>query len=205
MHSRGLTALWLMPTENLHTTVLEVAHSLNEAQIEDLVQTLKSSTAITRGQIAEHPITHQSRLLKPMVSFDSSAMALSFAPAAAEPLTERSGGHDDHYTYHHLRRDIFDMVRKTGIPVASRYIVPSAHITIARFITREGFQVAGQLDHSCVQLLVDRIDDINKKLERMYWPQPDGTVPEKGEWVVGQDQGLVIRRGRLWYGGGEDV
>ncbi|KAJ5997761.1 hypothetical protein N7522_009421, partial [Penicillium canescens] len=198
-------SLWLMPTENLHTTVLEVAHSLTEAQIEDLVQTIKSSTAITRAQIAEHPITHQSRLLKPMVSFDSSAMALSFVPAAGEPSTKRSGGHDDHYTYHHLRRDIFDMVRKTGIPVASRYIVPSAHITIARFITQEGFQVAGQLDHSCVQLLVDRIGDINKKLERMYWPQSDGTEPEKGEWVVGQEQGLVIRRGRLWYGGGEDV
>lgn len=191
-----------MPTENLHTTVLEVAHSLTEAQIEDLVQTLKTSTAITQAQIAEHPLTHQSRLLKPMVSFDSSAMALSFAPAAEEG---NFGGHDDSYTYHHLRRDIFDMVRKTGIPVASRYIVPSAHVTIARFINQDGFQEAGQVDHSRVKLLVDRIGEINKKLESLYWPQPDGTQTEKGEWVVGQDQGLVIRRGRLWYGGGENV
>lgn len=198
-----------MPLENLHTTVLEVAHSLAEAQIEDLVQTLKSSTEITQAQIAEYPLNRQSRLLKPMVSFDSSAMALSFAPAAGEFSNVQSNGHDDHYTYHHLRRDIFDRVRQTGIPVASRYIVPSAHVTIARFITQDGFQVnrtdsAAQVDHSRVKLLVDKIGEINEKLESMYWPQLDGTQPEQGEWVIGQDR-LVIRRGRLWYGGGEDV
>ncbi|KAJ5678081.1 uncharacterized protein N7477_003714 [Penicillium maclennaniae] len=191
-------SLWLMPLENMHTTVLEVAHSLTEAQIEDLVQTLKSSTKITQAQIAEHPLSHRSRLLKPMVSFDSSAMALSFAPAAGEASTVQSHGHDHQYTYHHLRRDIFEKVRQTGIPVASRYIVPSAHITIARFITQEGFQVTGkdssvQVDHSRVKLLVDKITDINERMKSMYWPQPDGTQPEEGEWVVGQNK-LVIRR-----------
>jgi hypothetical protein len=198
-----------MPIENLHTTVLEVAHSLTADQIDSLVQTLKSSTGTTAAQIAKHPITHQSRLLKPMVSFDDSAMALSFAPAARECLTAQSDGHGDEYTYHHLRRDIFDMVRQTGIPVSSRYMVPSAHITIARFITQDGFQVDGtdsarHVDHSRVKLLIDKIRDINKKLESTYWPQADSTLPEKGEWIVGQDK-LVIRRGRLWYGGGEDV
>ncbi|KAJ5747183.1 uncharacterized protein N7511_008879 [Penicillium nucicola] len=197
--------LWLMPRENLHTTVLEVAHSLTEAQIDDLVKTLKSSTTITQAQIAEHPLAHQSRLLKPMVSFDASAMALSFAPAAGEPSAEQSAGHDDQYTYHHLRRDVFDMVRAAGIPVASRYIVPSAHVTIARFITQDGFEVAGQVDHARVKLIIDKIGEINEKLESMYWPQPGDTQPEKGEWVVGKGQGLVIRKGRLWYGGGENV
>ncbi|OQD85120.1 hypothetical protein PENANT_c011G05513 [Penicillium antarcticum] len=191
-------SLWLMPAENLHTTILEVAHSLTETQIDDLAQTLKTSTAITLSQLSDHPISHQSRLLKPMVSFDSSAMALSFAPAAGESSTDQSSGHDDQYTYHHLRRDIFDMVRKAGIPVASRYIVPSAHVTIARFITQDGFQVSGHVDHSRVKMLVDKIGEVNKKLETIYWPQTDGNQPAKGEWVVGQDKGLVIRRGRLW-------
>lgn len=198
-----------MLPENLHTTVLEVAHSVTETQIEDLIQILQSSTNITKAQIAEHTIGHRTRLLKPMVSFDSAALALSFVPAAGECSTERSDGHNDNYTYHHLRRDIFDMVRQTNVPVASRYSVPSAHVTIARFITHEGFLVdgthPGQLDHSRVKLLVDKIGDINEKLKSAYWPQPDGTNPEGGEWVVGQDKGLVIRRGRLWYGGGEDV
>lgn len=198
-----------MPPQNLHTTVLEAAHSLTETQIEDLVQTLQSSTSITQAQIVEHAIGHGTRLLKPMVCFDSAALALSFVPAAGKCSTDQSDGHNDNYTYHHLRRDIFDMVRQTNVPVASRYSVPSAHVTIARFITHEGFLVngthPGQLDHSRVKLLVDKIGDINEKLKRVYWPQPDGTNPEGGEWVVGQDKGLVIRRGRLWYGGGEDV
>ncbi|KAJ5811694.1 hypothetical protein N7474_007995 [Penicillium riverlandense] len=203
-----MAALWLMPLENLHTTVLEVAHSLTETQIEDLVQTLQSSQNVTGPQIAEYPLTHRARLLKPMVSFDASAMALSFVPAAGEGLDAYDDG--DNYTYHHLRRDIFDMTRQTGLPVVSRYIVPSAHLTIARFITQNGFSAMGtngveQVDRSQVNLLVNRIDVINQKLQNEYWPQSNGSIKAGGEWIVGKDNGLVIRRGRLWYGGGETV
>ncbi|KAJ5160598.1 RNA ligase/cyclic nucleotide phosphodiesterase [Penicillium canariense] len=204
------TALWPMPPHNLHTTVLEVAHSLTEPQIEELVQTLQSSKDVTQAQIAEYPTRHNTRLLKPMLSFDSAALALSFVPAASEGSTGSAREYGDHYTYHHLRRDIFDMVRQTKVPVASRYIVPSAHVTIARFINNEGFLVKGthgaeEIDHSRVKSLLDRISDINKDLESRYWPQADGSCPKEGEWVVGQDKGLVVRKGRLWYGGGEDV
>lgn len=199
-----------MPPGNLHTTVLEVAHSLTEPQIEDLVQTLKSSKNATKGDISEYPLKHKSRLLKPMVSFDSAALALSFVPAAGEGPAGGCDAHDDQYTYHHLRRNIFDLVRQTDLPVASRYIVPSAHITIARFISHEGFiinQADGgeKIDSHQVKLLIERIGHINEVLESRYWPQDDGSYPKQGEWVVGQDQGLVIRKGRLWYGGGQDV
>lgn len=199
-----------MLPENLHTTVLEVAHSLTEDQIADLVRTLKSSKNVTEADISGYPLKHQTRLLKPMVSFDSAALALSFVPAAGEGLAGDFDGHDDQYTYHHLRRDIFDLVRQTDLPVASRYIVPSAHVTIARFINHDGFLInnteSGQeLDPSRVKLLIDKIGQINETLESRYWPQADGSYPKEGEWVVGQGQGLVIRRGRLWYGGGQDV
>jgi hypothetical protein len=196
-----------MPQGNLHTTVLEVAHSLTEDQIEELVQTLKSSKNVTESDISGYPLKHQTRLLKPMVSFDSAALALSFAPAAVEGASD---GHDDQYTYHHLRRDIFDLVRQTGLPVASRYIVPSAHVTIARFINQDGFLAKNaeggeELDPSQVKLFVEKIGQINEILESRYWPKADGSYSKEGEWVVGQDKGLVIRRGRLWYGGGQDV
>lgn len=199
-----------MPPENLHTTVLEVAHSLTEVQIEELVQTLKSSKNVTEVDISGYPLKHQTRLLKPMVSFDSAAIALSFVPAAREGPAEGPEGHGDQYTYHHLRRDIFDLVRQTALPVASRYIVPSAHVTIARFISHDGFLVnqaeGGEtIDPSRVKLLVDKIDHINETLASQYWPGAYGSYPKEGEWVVGQDQGLVIRRGRLWYGGGQNV
>ncbi|KAJ5645996.1 RNA ligase/cyclic nucleotide phosphodiesterase [Penicillium lividum] len=197
-------SIWLMPRENLHTTVLEAAHSLTEKEIENLVQILQSSKDVTGNDIAEYPVAHKSRLLKPMISFDSSAMALSFVPAAGE----NAQGHSDDYSYHHLRRDIFQMVRQAQVPVASRYIVPSAHVTIARFINDGDFLVQGaagaEPDRVRVKLLVDKIDALNKKLESEFWPQANGTFPQEGEWIVGQEN-LVIRRGRVWYGGGEDV
>ncbi|KAL2830827.1 RNA ligase/cyclic nucleotide phosphodiesterase, partial [Aspergillus cavernicola] len=205
---RVAPSLWLMPLENLHTTVLEAAHSLTEGEIEELVQILQSSQDVTSSQIAAYPLNHPTRLIKPMVSFDSAALALSFVPAAGECLEAGSGRDIDHYTYHHLRRDIFDMVRHTKVPVASRYSVPSAHLTIARFITQEGFTMDGgdgtkKVDTSRVKLLIDKIGEINTQLESEYWPRK-GVVKKGGEWLIGQER-LVIRRGRVWYGGGENV
>ncbi|GAB1216401.1 hypothetical protein ATERTT37_005615 [Aspergillus terreus] len=189
--------------------MLEIAHSLTEAQIEDMVKTLQSSKDISTSQIADYTFSHRTRLVKPMVSFDSAAMALSFVPAAGEGSNER-GPEGYSYSYHHLRRDVFEMVRKAGIPVASRYSVPSAHLTIARFITQDGFTTGGadgqvQVDHARVKMLIEKIEDINKKLQSAYWPRGDGPIPAGGEWLVGEEKGLVIQKGRLWYGHGTTV
>ncbi|KAJ5110645.1 hypothetical protein N7532_001180 [Penicillium argentinense] len=199
-------SLWTMPDDCLHTTVLEVAHSLTEGEIENLVQTLQSSEVSTR-QISEYAVAHQTRLLKPLISFDSAALALTLVPAAGEGVEASPSGDSDSYSYHHLRRDIFDITRQANLPVASRYIVPSAHITIGRFITDDGF-VKGddgrQVDSAAVKRFVDKIGEVNDNLKRKYWPS-EGGIPDGGEWIVGQEMGLVVRRGRLWYGGGEDV
>ncbi|KAG2026577.1 hypothetical protein GB937_001358 [Aspergillus fischeri] len=207
---RVAPTLWFMPSENLHTTVLEIAHSLTEEQIEGLVNTLQSSQNITSADIADYAFTHRTRLVKPMVGFDSAAMALTFVPAAGEASDVQRSIDDETYSYHHLRRDIFDMVRAAGIPIASRYIVPSAHLTIARFVTQDGFvrQDAVGEEHvnpSKVKELIDNIDEINQKLQDEYWPSENGAIKAGGEWLVGQETGLVIRKGRLWYGGGDDV
>lgn len=199
-----------MPLENLHTTVLEIAHSLTEEQIEDMVKTLQSSKDISTSHIADYTFSYRTRLVKPMVSFDSAAMALSFVPAAGEGSDAQQSPEGDSYSYHHLRRDVFEMVRKAGIPVASRYSVPSAHLTIARFITQDGFTTTGadgqvQVDKARVKTLVEKIEYINKKLQSGYWPRGDGTIPAGGEWLVGEEKGLVIQKGRLWYGDGTTV
>ncbi|KAJ5178263.1 RNA ligase/cyclic nucleotide phosphodiesterase [Penicillium coprophilum] len=201
-------SLWLMPPENLHITVLEAAHSLTEEQIEDLVQTLLSSKDVTPADIAAYPRSHATRLIKPMVSFDSAALALSFVPAAGECLGAEPSSNNEQYTYHHLRQDVFDMVRQAKVPVASRYIFPSAHLTIARFISHDGFTFKGSdgtetVDHLRVKLLIDKIGEINQRLENEYWPKK-GAIREGGEWTVGQE-GLIIRRGRVWYGDGEKL
>ncbi|KAJ5423547.1 RNA ligase/cyclic nucleotide phosphodiesterase [Penicillium cf. griseofulvum] len=185
-------SLWLMPPENLHITILEAAHSLTEEQIQELVQTLLSSKDITPADIAAYPRSRPTRLIKPMVSFDSAALALSFVPAAGECLEAESGSDNEKYSYHHLRRDVFELVRQTKVPVASRYIVPSAHLTIARFISQDGIMVRGSdgaetVDHSRVKLLVDKIGEINQKLEDEYWPK-HGAIKEGGRmdcWARG--------------------
>lgn len=181
-----------------------------------------------------------------MLSYDSAAIALSFVPAAGEartPLepisisgrdsideTESEFRQDDAYTYHHLRRSLYELCTNGGVEVASRYTVPSAHLTIARFVTQEDISTAPQegtegsaqvqtegsvtaikrmvVDREKVKKLVEKIEEINARLEEEYWPREDQKgekIKQGGEWVVGEGKGLDCRKGALWYGGGETI
>lgn len=180
-------------------TAMEVTHSLTAPEIDALVEKLKPSVEA----IADYTVDHRARLIKPVVSFDAQALALSFLPAAGEG---DGGVEHDAYTYHHLRRDLFDKIQAAGVKVSSRYVIPSAHLTIGRFIARKDFETAaGEVDREKVAEFVGVIEEINEHLEREFWPQNDGRVPEDGEWSVGEEKGLECRFGTLWYGGGERV
>lgn len=170
-----------MPLENLHMTVLEIAHSETADKIASLVDTVKGKIP----EITDYTHEHQSKVVKPLVSFDASAMALSFLPSTKGP--------DENYSYHHLRRDIWDLCNQAGAKVASRYVVPSAHITIARFVTEQDFKrSSGEgLAPEKVKNLIDKIHDINSELR-------SSTL----SWSIGEGKGLVCRRGTVWYGGG---
>lgn len=231
--------LWLMPMNRQHMTALEITHSKTPAEAFAVVNTMAkaktkaddSSEESESGiaSLVNYPYAHRARLVKPMVSYDLAAVALSFVPAAGEPATSPAPippaqnadavAVDDAYTYHHLRRDLFDRAQATGVNVASRYVVPSAHITLGRFI--------GQEDHATPaarQAWVDTLDEINAWLEKEVWDKvweapetdteasgyrkPDLPPPHRrlvGEWVVGQERGLDARTGALWYGGGRSV
>ncbi|KAK5119247.1 hypothetical protein LTR85_007861 [Meristemomyces frigidus] len=184
---------------NLHMTALEITHSLTAEEIDALVKKMISGVP----DITDYTVNHRVRLVKPVLSYDAQALALSFLPAASEPGRSPS---DDAYTYHHLRRDLHNKAQATGITVASRYVMPSAHLTIARFITKRDFETAeGKVDHEKVGKLITAIDEINTWLEAEYWPRGDG-IREGGEWIVGEERGLEYRKGALWYGsGGETV
>lgn len=156
-------------------TALEITHSRTAAEIEDLVQKLLPQME----KMIDLPRSKGGVLLgQPMVSFDAQALALSFLP-----LPEQNGS----YTYHHLRRDLWDLSSEK-VPVGSRYVVPSAHITLGRFL---GTNVEAKA-------VVDVVEGINKWLEEEFGGK-------KGEWKVGEEVGLCFRKGRLWYGGGETV
>lgn len=201
---------------------MEITHSLTAPEIDHLVSQLLPSCK-TIADLPSSP-SHVARLVKPMLSFDAAAFALSFLPGAA-----------DAYTYHHLRRDLYSHITAV-LPVASRYVVPSAHLTIARFNTPNPFvpadgdrgnpldPVAG-IDRSKRAALMREVDSLNAWLRDTFWSRDDhvgvdgsggggsgnggeggaGWVREGGEWIVGQEKGLDFRKGVLWYGGGETV
>ncbi|KAI9836782.1 MAG: hypothetical protein M1819_000947 [Sarea resinae] len=225
--------LWTMPPPNLHLTALELAFSVTEAEISSLIAALSPHL----DDLTNYTLTHRPRLVKPMVSFDAAALALSFVPAAGEGLSSDDPGartddgingnqtdgnagriaDDDAYTYHHLRRDLFTAVTSPPAPckpvkINQRYVVPSAHLTIARFISSSDFSVSAAdsaVDAEKVAKWVECIEGINEWLRSEYWPA-EGPEEEReggkgGEWIVGEEKGLECRRGTLWYGGGESV
>ncbi|GME41275.1 RNA ligase/cyclic nucleotide phosphodiesterase [Neofusicoccum parvum] len=206
--------LWLMPPTSLHMTAIEITHSRTADEISALVAQMQPAIP----SLANHPSsspTHRARLVKPLLGFDASAIALSFVPAAdGEGLVDGrdTAGRqrepaDDAYTYHHLRRDLFAKSTEAGVKVDSRYVVPSAHLTVARFIRERDFQDGeGKVDGEKVARLVKRIEEVNGWLREEFWPRETGGIKEGGEWVVGEGKGLDCRRGALWYGsGGETV
>lgn len=192
-----------MPPHRMHITTLEVAFSRTAEEIDTLKETLRPAIPA----IASYTYRHRSRLVKPTISYDLSAFALSFLPAAGEPAlspppTAPDGAQilkqGDPYTYHHLRRDVWEQAKEAGVVVSSRYIVPSAHITLGRYLTND--------DHATPELRkrwVDAIDEINAWLEKEVWDNAESRLV--GEWVVGQEKGFDIRVGTLWYGGGRTV
>ena len=190
-----------MPLQCLHMTTLEITHSLTAPEIEALVHTILPKSE----EITNYTRSHQARLVKPMLSYDASAIAISFLPAAGEG----TGDHNDTYTYHHLRRDVYNLSSSTGVEITSRYTVPSSHLTIARFIEKNSFvrKEGENLVHDPAKLrtFIDKIEGVNEWLKASYWPKDGRTVPAGGEWIVGQEQGFDFRKGTLWYGGGETI
>ncbi|KND89672.1 hypothetical protein TOPH_05671 [Tolypocladium ophioglossoides CBS 100239] len=190
----------------MHMTALEVAFSKTPDEVASLVSTLRPAIPA----IASHTHSHRARLVKPTVSYDLSAFALSFLPASGEaPLSPAPPAptapdppqgitRGDAYTYHHLRRDVFDRVRAAGLDVGSRYQVPSEHITLGRYLD--------DADHATPEKRerwVRAVDHVNEWLQTEVWDKADAEFI--GEWVVGQEKGLDARDGTLWYGGGRTI
>lgn len=184
-----------MPPDCLHMTALEITHSKTPSEIERLVKSME----INIPEITDFTYNHRSRLVKPMLSYDSAAIALSFLPAAGESLSESEDPSSDDYTYHHLRRDLYGLCQSVGVEVASRYIVPSAHLTIARFVTQGSFQ------EGRVKELVMTLEEMNQEMRSRFWSHDSASNQNDKivRWDIGEEKGLECRTGTLWYGGGE--
>lgn len=200
-----ILGLWLVPQDHLHMTTLEIRSEVTGPEIDELTSSFWQS-GIVEG-LANYTLTHRARLVRPIISFDTSAIALSFVPAAGETDTSGYSGKDDQYTYHHLRSDLYKIVTQSGCPIAARYTVPSAHITIARFFTPSGPGDRNSKSPTATaekaKQLIKKVEDLNRELRSNVWRTLGD--PSQGEWVVGHEQGLELMKGRTWYGIGDSV
>ena len=199
----GQTGLWLTPGDHLHMTTLEMMSSQTASEVDAVTALLQERLSI--HDLVDYTLTHRARLVRPVVSFDTAAMALSFVPAAGEIPNQLDKPTCDSYSYHHLRRDLWDIVAQSGHQLTSRYNVPSAHVTIARFAVPPDLDKEKESEALSRRktALVEKIDDINRELRSNDWKHFGN--PSRGEWVVGQERGLELNKGQSWFGKGEAV
>jgi vesicle-fusing ATPase len=189
-----------MPQDKLHLTALEMTHSKTHDEIQSLVDKMRPSIP----SICDYTSTHPTRLIKPTIGFDASALALSYVPSTNTSVQ------DPNYTYHHLRRDLYTLCRSTGVAVDSRYVVPSSHLTIGRFIKSKDFEDEnGNYKPAKMEVFIEKLEEINAWLKEEFWATEglggDERIKDGGEWIVGEEKGLNCRMGTLWYGDGENI
>lgn len=192
-----------MPIDNLHITVLEITHSKTASEIATLEERIYPKVEQIVNYAYDN-LEKRARLIKPSIGFDAAAIALSFVPASGEAVPVGRNKSLDDYTYHHLRRDVYAICDEAGVKVDSRYVVPSAHLTIGRFLDTGDFETAGEVDGKKMKKLVEMIESTNAMLKREYWPTEEGIAPG-GEFLVGNEKGFVLRKDTVWYGGGRSV
>jgi hypothetical protein len=186
-------------------TTLEMLPARSLSEVEELENFLKEHAPLQ--DIVNYTLTHRARLVRPIVSYDASALALSFVPAVEDTDHEVDGKSSNSYSYQHLRSDLYDIVTEAGCQLEARYTVPSAHVTIARFVRPVGWSKKkieeSSISHKRARELVTTIEDINQELRSDHWKRFGD--PSRGEWIVGQEKGLELMKGRSWYGKGESV
>lgn len=189
-----------MPPENLHMTTLEMMSARTAPEVDELGSFLQAKAPLQ--ELVNYTLTHRARLGHPIVSYDASALALSFVPIASGTGIEAGDGN---YSYHHLRTDFYDLVTRSGCQIGARYTVPSAHVTIARFVVPVGSTQVEELKFISERAakLVEKIEDVNQELRSDHWKRFGG--PSRGEWTVGQERGLELNKGVAWYGTGDAV
>ena len=122
----GEDAVWLVPEDDLHLSVLELSHRHPTSHLRNVLNELGTdrmhSMLSVPSSLDEKPV-----LVRPRLGFDKLGFALSMVPSA-----------DTRFTYHHLRADLQRRALESGIAIDTCYTALSAHVTIARF-TRSGF------------------------------------------------------------------
>ena len=102
------------PASDLHLTLLEITHDRNRQDANDLA---KSITPRLQNILTAMPVPH---LNSPVLGFDSRGAALNFLPTDGRLQKFRAG--------------FTDRLKQLGVPVDSRYVAASAHLTLLRYL-----------------------------------------------------------------------
>jgi hypothetical protein len=55
-----------------------------------------------------------------------------------------------------------------------------------------------------MEIFIQTIEEVNEWLQAEYWGE-DVSARGSGEWTVGDGDGIVLRWGTVWYGGGQTM
>ena len=148
--------------------MFEVTNSLSRPELDDvLVKLIPHLPKLSTIPSELSPIV----LDAPQLNLELSGIALSFLPRDRNLLT--------------FRARLWDTIARAGVMPRLRYALPSAHVTIGRFV--EKGRGLGLERSEWVKLL----QEINKDLEQYH-----------GEWKI---EKVLVREGALWYGGGKTL
>ncbi|KAL1859382.1 hypothetical protein Plec18170_002498 [Paecilomyces lecythidis] len=167
------------------------------------------------------------RLIKPQLMMDRAGVAVTFVPDDSQAKSTDNDGNgitgDDPFTYHHLRASLQDLALSSGVEIDTCYTTPSAHITIARFVSSHFFDGGGMHASSPpgpisppteqfplspsgdqnqqrvrkAEQWVELIHGINDELEKQ---SEDPILKDQLGWVVGQENGLEVQLGYVKFG-----
>ncbi|KAJ2977969.1 hypothetical protein NQ176_g4077 [Zarea fungicola] len=189
---RNCFVIWARPPDHTIRLALQVQEMLKEAAKIDRsmvdASTLHALDCAGSGNVQESKRDF----------VDNISWEVRTSPPAVDDDDPEGVAQSDSYTYHHLRRDVFNQIQHSGLEVGSRYQVPSAHITLGRYVSNE--------DHDTPEkrkAWIETLENINKWLAENIWD--NSSADYIGEWVVGQETGLDARSGVLWYGGGRTI
>lgn len=115
------------------------------------------------------PSASQSNLPPTAYTPNTPSTQPSSSPSHGEPPPFTSHSQK---TYHHLRAALHSRITTSGVPIAPRYVVPSAHITLARYVTSSASSAYNtdprksddELAHKNLVCLVHTIELINAYL-----------------------------------------
>ncbi|CUM65865.1 uncharacterized protein PRCAT00003515001 [Priceomyces carsonii] len=135
-------ALWFLPPELLHLTVLEIALLLPKSSIMKIVEEVLPHIETILRIANDGPVLNE-----PLICFDSNAIAVSFTSV---------GKCSSRY-----RQDVFESVSLYDIKAQPRYLSPTMHITIVRFVK--------ELDEEDIKSLLQKVDELNSSIQNFEW------------------------------------